>query len=47
MKSFKQKPNNKFLKSRIKENDENYKDYKTLTEKIRKKQKRIYYSELF
>ena len=39
MKSFKQKqkPNNKFLKSRIKENDGNYKDYKTLTEKIRKK----------
>ena len=48
MKSPKQKQKlyNKFLKSRIKENEVIYKAYKNLFEAIRKKSKRNYYSEL-
>ena len=42
----KQKLYNKFLKSRIKENEVIYKAYKNLFEAIRKKSKRNYYSEL-
>ena len=49
MKSSKQKQKlyNKFLKSRIKENDVIYKSYKNLFEAIRKKSKQTYYSQLF
>ena len=49
MKSSKQKQKlyKKFLESRTKENEPNYKPYKNLIETIRKKSKRTYYSELF
>ena len=49
MKSSKQKQKlyNKFLKSRIKENDVIYKSYKNLSEAIRKKSKQTHYSQLF
>ena len=43
----KQKPYNKSLKPRRKENEVIYKAYKNLSEVIRKKSRRTYYSELF
>ena len=47
MKPSKQKLYKKFLKSKTKEKEPNYKAHKNLIEAIRKKSERTYYSELF